>query len=204
MKNKFRLAVLVSGRGSNLQALIENILSGRLKAVITVVISDNFKANAVNIALENGIPAVSLERSGFNSKKDFEAKILNVLKGYSPDLIVLAGYMQILSGAFIKEYPMKIINIHPALLPSFKGLDAQQQALNYGVKITGATVHFIDEGVDSGPIILQETVPVKPEDSRDVLADRILKKEHKLLTEAIELIRKNKVLIDGRKTIIKK
>ncbi|MDD3627245.1 MAG: formyltransferase family protein, partial [bacterium] len=125
MKNKFRLAVLVSGRGSNLQALIENILSGRLKAVITVVISDNFKANAVNIALENGIPAVSLERSGFNSKKDFEAKILNVLKGYSPDLIVLAGYMQILSGAFIKEYPMKIINIHPALLPSFKGLDAQ-------------------------------------------------------------------------------
>ncbi|HDS08820.1 MAG TPA: phosphoribosylglycinamide formyltransferase [Firmicutes bacterium] len=204
MKSKFKLAVLVSGRGSNLGVLIRNIHRGILKAEITVVISDNFMANAMNIALENGIPAVAVERSGFTKKREFEGKILNILKGYSPDLIVLAGFMQILSSDFIREYKQKIINIHPSLLPSFRGLDAQGQALDYGVKVTGATVHFVDDGVDSGPIILQGSVPVKQEDTRESLAERILKKEHEILTKAIDLIRRNKVQIEGRKIFIKK
>lgn len=204
MRKKFKLAVLVSGQGSNLQALIENIKLGKLKARIEVVLSDNFKANAINIALENSIPAVSLIRSGFSSRKEFEGKMIKVLEGYTPDLIVLAGFMRILSKNFIKTFPQKIINIHPALLPAFPGLDSQNQALEYGVKISGATVHFVDEGVDTGPIIIQKAVRVKDNDSRDSLAARILKLEHKILTEAIELIRKEKIIITGRQVKYKK
>ncbi|MCK4666081.1 phosphoribosylglycinamide formyltransferase [Candidatus Dependentiae bacterium] len=204
MRKKFKLAVLVSGQGSNLQALIDNIKLGKLKTRIEVVLSDNFKANAINIALENNIPAVSLERSGFSSRKEFEGKMLKILEGYTPDLIVLAGFMRVLSKNFIKTFPRKIINIHPALLPAFPGLDSQNQALEYGVKISGATVHFVDEGVDTGPIIIQKAVRVKDNDSRDSLAARILKLEHKILTEAIELIRKEKIIITGRQVKYKK
>ncbi len=204
MRKKFKIAVLVSGQGSNLRALIDNIKLGKLKAGIEVVLSDNFKANAINIALENGIPAVSLERSGFSSRKQFEGKMIKILEGYSPDLIVLAGFMRILSKNFIRTFPRKIINIHPALLPAFPGLDSQNQALEYGVKISGATVHFVDEGVDTGPIIIQKSVRVNDTDSRDLLAAKILKLEHKMLTEAIELIRKEKIVIIGRRVKHKK
>ena len=198
MRKKFNLAVLVSGKGSNLQALIDNIKLGKLKAGIEVVLSDNLKANAINIALENSIHAVSLERSAFSSRQEFEGKVIKILEGYVPDLIVLAGFMRILSKNFIRIFQRKIINIHPALLPAFPGLDSQNQALEYGVKISGATVHFVDEGVDTGPIIIQRAVIVKDNDSRDSLAARILKLEHKILTEAIELIRKEKITIVGR------
>lgn len=198
-RKKIKLAVFISGRGSNLQALIDNIRDGRLKATIEVVISDNFKANGVNIALRYGIPVISLDRTGFNSRRGFEEKILKILEGYKPDLIVLAGFMRILSRYFIGEFRGRIINIHPSLLPSFPGLAAQKQALDYGVKYSGATVHFVDTGVDTGPIIIQRTVKVKDSDSVESLSKRILKVEHRILSKAIELIRKDKIKVSGRR-----
>lgn len=198
---KYRLAVLASGRGSNLQALIDAIEEGKIRAEIAVVISDNPEAQALNRADKYGIPAVSVQRRNFTTREFFEKQILDIIEEKKCDLICLAGFMRILSSYFINNSEAKIINIHPSLLPSFPGLDAQKQALDYGVKFSGCTVHFVDEGMDSGPIILQAVVPVYDDDTEDTLAERILKEEHRIYPEAVKLIAEGKVKIEGRRVV---
>ena len=185
--SKRKIGVLVSGRGSNLQALMDEIAAGTLNVEITVVISDKKDAFALERAEKAGIKAVAIDRKECASKEEFEA-----------ELVVLAGFMRILSPDFVGHWHHKIVNIHPALLPSFPGLDGQGQALNYGVKIAGCTVHFVDEGTDSGPIILQKAVPVLDDDTHDTLADRILEQEHKALPEAVRLWSEGRLQIEGR------
>ena len=164
--NKRKIGVLVSGRGSNLQALMDEIAAGTLNVEITVVISDKKDAFALERAAKAGIKTVAVERKECASKEEFENKISAALEEAGAELVVLAGFMRILSPVFVGHWHHKIVNIHPALLPSFPGLDGQGQALNYGVKIAGCTVHFVDEGTDSGPIILQKAVPVLDDDTQ--------------------------------------
>lgn len=196
--SKRKIGVLVSGRGSNLQALMDEIAEGTLNVEITVVISDKKDAFALERAEKAGIKAVAIDRKECVSKEEFENKITGVLEAAGAELVVLAGFMRILSPDFVGHWHHKIVNIHPALLPSFPGLDGQGQALNYGVKIAGCTVHFVDEGTDSGPIILQKAVPVLDDDTHDTLADRILKQEHKALPEAVRLWSEGRLQIEGR------
>ena len=192
------LGVLVSGRGSNLQAILDAINADRLTAKIGVVISDNPEANALRRVAGMDIPTAVVERKKFGSKQEFEAAIIEQLDLHHVELVLLAGFMRILSPQFINRFPMRIMNIHPALLPSFPGLDAQEQAIRYGVKVSGATVHFVDEGMDSGPIILQEAVPVEDEDTVTTLAERILHLEHRLYVRAVRLYCEGRIHISGR------
>ena len=187
-----KIAVLVSGRGTNLQAIINAIKKGRIDGEIKIVISDNPKAYALQRAKKNKITTQVVPYKEFRNKEEYEQEILRHLDDYKINLIVLAGYMRILSPEFIKKYRYRIINIHPALLPAFPGLHAQRQALEYGVKVSGCTVHFVDEGTDTGPIILQKAVPVKQFDDEESLAKRILKYEHQLLPRVIQLFAQNK------------
>ena len=172
------LGILVSGRGSNLQAFVDAINSDRLVAKIGVVIADNPEANALRRVAGLNIPTAVVERKKYATKQAFEAAIIEQLDLHHVELVLLAGFMRILSPQFINRFPTRIMNIHPALLPAFPGLDAQQQALDYGVKVSGATVHFVDEGMDSGPIVLQEAVPVEEDDNVASLSERILHLEH--------------------------
>jgi phosphoribosylglycinamide formyltransferase-1 len=199
-----KIGVLVSGRGSNLQAIIDKIRKEKLPIDITVVISDSPEAYALTRAREAGIPALAVLRQDFPSKAAFETAIDDALRKAGVELVVLAGFMRILSGDFVNKWPQAIINIHPALLPAFKGLDAQGQALQYGVKIAGCTVHFVDAGMDSGPIILQKAVPVLDEDTHDTLAARILVQEHTILPEAVKLWSEGRLEVKGRKVRIRK
>ncbi|NMC31485.1 MAG: phosphoribosylglycinamide formyltransferase [Veillonellaceae bacterium] len=192
------LGVLVSGRGSNLQAIVDAINADRLVAKIGVVISDNPDANALRRIAGLDIPTAVVERKNYASKPEFEEAIIEQLDLHHVELVLLAGFMRILSPQFINRFPMRIMNIHPALLPSFPGLDAQAQALQYGVKVSGATVHFVDEGMDSGPIILQEAVPVEDDDTVTTLADRILHLEHRLYVRAVRLYCEGRIHISGR------
>lgn len=194
-----KIGVLVSGRGSNLQAIMDNIAGGSLPLEIAVVISDKADAFALERAAKAGIKTVAIERKSCASKEIFEAKINDALTDAGCELVVLAGFMRILSGEFVNKWHHKIINIHPALLPSFPGLHGQGQAVAYGVKFSGCTVHFVDEGTDSGPIILQKVVPVLDDDTEDTLADRILVQEHIALPEALKLWAEGKLQINGRK-----
>lgn len=202
--SKTVLGVLVSGRGSNLQSILEAIEAGSVPAEVGVVISDKPDAKALERAQNYGIPAVCLERKKFGSKQELEAAIIKELQKYKVELVVLAGFMRILSGEVINAFSGKIMNIHPALLPSFTGLNAQQQAIEYGVKVSGCTVHFVDEGMDTGPIILQEAVPVLDNDTEDTLAARILQVEHKLYPQAIALYCQGKLQRKHRKVKIVK
>ena len=192
------LGVLVSGRGSNLQAILDAINADRLTAKIGVVICDNPEANALRKVAGTGIPTAVIERRNFAAKQDFEEAVIAQLDLHHVELVVLAGFMRILSPRFINRFPARIMNIHPALLPAFPGLDAQKQAIEYGVKVSGATVHFVDEGMDSGPIILQEAVPVETEDTVATLSERILHLEHRLYVRAIRLYCEGRINIDGR------
>ena len=194
-----KIGVLVSGRGSNLQAIMDRIADGYLPLKIAVVISDKSDAYALERAQNAGIKTVAVERKGCASKDEFEAKITAALEEAGCELVVLAGFMRILSGGFVNKWHHKIINIHPALLPSFPGLHGQGQAVAYGVKFSGCTVHFVDEGTDSGPIILQKVVPVLDDDTEDTLADRILVQEHIVMPEALKLWAEDKLEINGRK-----
>ena len=194
-----KIGVLVSGRGSNLQAIMDRIAYGYLPLKIAVVISDKSDAYALERAQNAGIKTVAVERKGCASKDEFEAKITAALEEAGCELVVLAGFMRILSGGFVNKWHHKIINIHPALLPSFPGLHGQGQAVAYGVKFSGCTVHFVDEGTDSGPIILQKVVPVLDDDTEDTLADRILVQEHIAMPEALKLWAEDKLEINGRK-----
>lgn len=196
--NNACLGVLVSGRGSNMQSIVAAIADGRLKAKIGVVISDNPAAPALDKARASGIPAFCFARRDYTDKAGFEAAISECLKAHGVSLVVLAGFMRILSSAFIGDFSGRIMNIHPALLPSFPGLHAQEQAIAYGAKLSGCTVHLVDEGMDTGPIILQAAVPVKEEDTAETLAARILEQEHLLYPQAIGLYLAGRLQIDGR------
>jgi len=192
------LGVLASGRGTNLQAIIDAINSDRLTAKIGVVIADNPEANAIRRVAGMDIPTAIVERKLFPTKEAFEEAICKELDLHHVELVVLAGFLRILSPHFINRFPGRIMNIHPALLPSFPGLHSQEQALTYGVKVTGATVHFIDEGIDSGPIILQEAVAVEDGDTVESLSERILHVEHRLYVKAIGLFCEGRLEADGR------
>ena len=197
-----KIGVVVSGRGSNLQSIIDHIAEGKLNVEIAVVVSDHKEAFALERAAKAGIPTAVVERKGCRDKAEFEDKIDAALRDKGAEVVVLAGFMRILTGHFISRWENKIINIHPALLPSFKGVDAQGQAVDYGVKIAGCTVHFVDEGTDTGPIILQKAVPVFDDDTEETLAARILIEEHKALPEAIRLWADGKLTIKGRKVYV--
>ena len=200
--SKLPIAVLASGRGSNLEAIIKEIQEGRLSAQIKLVLSDNPKANALLLAKQAGIPQVAVARSDFPSRKEFERDLLRELEAAQVELVVLAGFMRLLSEDFVAAFPNRIMNIHPALLPSFPGLDGAKQAVEYGVRVSGCTVHFVDGGMDTGPIILQGAVPVLPRDTAEDLAARIQKVEHELYPEAISLFAQGRLKIEGRRVLI--
>jgi len=197
-----RVAVLASGRGSNLQALIDKWLEGFLPITFVGVGSDNVNAEALVRAQKVRIPTQVFPPEDYPDKKSQENDILNWLEDIDTELLVLAGYMRLLSKNFISKANFPIINIHPSLLPAFPGLNAQKQALDYGVKFTGCTVHFVDEGMDTGPIIMQEAVPVYEEDDVETLSNRILKVEHQIYPEVVRLIALGKVKRQGRKVTI--
>ncbi len=197
-----RLGVLVSGRGSNLQAIIDEIETGTLKAEIAVVISNKQEVPALERAERHGLNAVFLDPKSVADTPDprqaYDRKLLETLQHHQVQLVVLAGYMKIVTSVLIDSYESRIMNIHPALLPSFPGLHAQRQALDHGVKVTGCTVHFVTEGMDTGPIILQQAVPVEEGDMEEVLSERILKVEHGLLPRAIRLFAEGRLSVTGR------
>lgn len=198
-----KIAVLASGRGSNLQSIINSIEKGSLSAEIRIVVSDNKDAGALDKARKYNIVAWFVDPGSYGVKSDYEKAVIKLLEEKGIDLVVMAGFMRILGKDFIEYYQGRIMNIHPSLLPSFPGLHAQRQALEYGVKYTGCTVHLADQGMDTGPIILQAVVPVKDNDTEESLASRILEKEHVIYPEAIRLYSENKLQIKGRKVIIK-
>jgi phosphoribosylglycinamide formyltransferase-1 len=193
-----RIAVLASGRGSNFQAVIEAIAAGRIPATCVALITDNPKAYALERAEAADIPVIVLDYASFPSREAYEFALFAAMQQQKADLFVLAGYMRILGTAIVQAFPRKIINIHPALLPSFTGLHAQRQAIAYGVKVAGCTVHFVDENLDCGPIILQKCVPVLRGDDEDSLAGRILIEEHTCYPEAIRLFCEDRLEITGR------
>lgn len=198
------IGVLASGRGTNLQAIIEAIEEGRIDGKISIVISDSQDAFALKRSEQHNIETQYINFRKFKDREDYDKEIIKFLKEKKIDLVVLAGYMRILTPYFIKVYKNKIMNIHPALLPSFSGLHAQRQAVECGAKVSGCTVHFVDEGVDSGPIILQKAVEVKDDDTEESLAERILKEEHQIYPRAIQLFCQGRLVIKGRKVFIKK
>jgi len=197
-----KVAVLASGRGSNLQALLNEWQEGSLPVEFVGVGSDHVDAQALHRAEQVGIPTRAFIKENYPNKESQEKDILNWLEELGVELLILAGYMRVLSSSFIHQIDCPIVNIHPSLLPAFPGLNAQKQALEYGVKVSGCTVHFVDEGMDTGPIILQETVPVFDEDNVAALSERILKLEHEIFPEAIRLIATDKVKRQGRKVMI--
>lgn len=198
-----RLGILLSGRGSNFLAIHGHIAAGRLDAVIAGVVSDQPDAPGLARARELGLPAFCVERAG-RTKGEFEDAIAHVLEAQAVELVCLAGFMRVLGPGFIRRFPQRILNIHPSLLPAFPGLHAQRQALTHGVRFSGCTVHFVDEGVDSGPIVAQAVVPVRDDDTEEELAARILVEEHRLYAEAIAKILAGRWFLDGRRLLEKK
>ena len=196
--NIFKLAVLVSGRGSNLQAIIDSIDREELDAHLSIVISNTKDAMALKRAEKHGIKTIFIDPSTYLNSKEYDKALVLKLKEFSIDLICLAGYMRILGEEVIQTFEKKIINIHPSLLPAFPGLNAQKQAIDHGVKFSGCTVHFVDSGVDSGPIILQTVVPVYDNDDEKSLSKRILEQEHYLYPKAIKMIQENKIRLSGK------
>lgn len=197
-----KVGVLASGRGSNLQSILDKIAMGSLPLEIAVVISDKADAFALERAEKAGIPNFAVIRKECADKKEFEEKIDAILREHGVELVVLAGFMRILGADFVSGWRHKMINIHPALLPSFPGLDAQGQAIRYGAKVSGCTVHFVDEGMDTGPIILQKVVQIADDDTEETLAAKILEQEHKALPEALSLWAADRLAVQGRKVTV--
>jgi len=197
-----RLAVLASGRGSNLQAIIDARCRGELDCTLTCVISDRPGARALDRARGAGVDAVCLRPRMFPTRDDYERAVVAELRRRDTELVALAGYMRLVGPVLLEAFPQRIVNIHPALLPAFPGLDAQRQALEYGVKVSGCTVHFVDAGMDTGPIILQRAVPVRERDTTDSLAARILAEEHRAYPEALRLVQQGRLRVEGRKVRI--
>lgn len=199
----YPIAVLASGRGTNLEAMIQAQQAGQLGGEIALVISDNPQAQALTRAATYGIPHQVIEPTSFPNRETFDEALIECLRQYQIRLIALAGYMRLISSRVLDAFPQRIINIHPSLLPAFPGLKAQEQAWRYGVKYSGCTVHFVDEGMDTGPIIAQRVVPVLPGDTVADLTDRILKEEHLLYPQVIRWMAEGRVSLQGRKVLIK-
>lgn len=195
-----RLGILLSGRGSNFEAIAQNVAGGRIDAQIAIVISNRPEARGLEIARERGLPHISIPSKGLD-RTIYDGMLVEELKMHAVDLVCLAGYMRLLSAGFIREFAGRVLNIHPSLLPAFPGLDAQHQALEHGVKITGCTVHFVDEYLDAGPIIVQAAVPVLDDDSVETLSARILKEEHRVYSEAIRLVLSGNLRVEGRRVL---
>ncbi|MDN7025228.1 phosphoribosylglycinamide formyltransferase [Methanoculleus sp. FWC-SCC1] len=198
-----RIAVLASGRGSNFQAVIDGIASGYIPAVCVGLITDNPGAYAIERAKRAGIPVTVVDFRSFAGKQAYEDALLAAMQESGANLFVLAGYMRILGAGIVHAFSGRMMNIHPALLPAFSGLHAQRQAVEYGVKVSGCTVHLVDEGMDSGPIVLQRCVPVLEGDDEHTLAERILGEEHRALPEAVRLFCEDRLLVDGRRVRIR-
>ncbi|MBC7350524.1 MAG: phosphoribosylglycinamide formyltransferase [Candidatus Aminicenantes bacterium] len=201
-KKRGRVAVLLSGRGSNFRAIHDSMLAGKIDAEIVLVFSNKAEAPGLQTARDRGLETLFLDPKDFPSKDAYDAAIVEELQKRQVDLVCLAGYMKIITPLFCQAFRNRIMNIHPALLPSFQGLHAQKQAVDYGVRYSGATVHFVWEEVDAGPIILQAVVPVHQDDTEETLADRILEWEHKIYPEAVRLYFEGKLEVRGRKVYI--
>jgi phosphoribosylglycinamide formyltransferase-1 len=199
---KKRIVVLASGRGSNFQAVVNALKSGKISGSCVYLITDNPNAYAIERARKAKIPVIVIDYTSFSTREDYEQALLSAMHRVNADLFILAGYMRILGNSVVSAFPGRIVNIHPALLPSFTGLHAQRQAVQNGVKISGCTVHFVDDSLDGGPIILQHCVVVKENDDEDSLAERILKYEHKCLPEAIRLFCEDRLEIIGKRVRI--
>lgn len=196
MKN---IAVFASGKGTNFSAMVRAVKKGKIKAHLALLVCDQPQAGVISRAKRAGVKVALVERGDFSGKEDFEARMVEVLEENKIDLIVLAGFMRILSATFVARYKERIINVHPALLPSFKGAHGIQEAFDYGVKVTGATVHFVDEKMDHGPIILQKAVPIEEGDTLETLEKKIHRIEHVIYPEAVRLIIESRIKLEGRK-----
>jgi phosphoribosylglycinamide formyltransferase-1 len=198
---KKRIGVLLSGRGSNFVALAESVAAGRIpNAEIAIVVSNREGAPGIDKAKERGIATQVIPSKGLE-REAYDRKVVAVLNEHNVDLICLAGYMRLLSPYFVASFPNRILNIHPSLLPSFPGLESQRQALEYGVKFAGCTVHFVDENLDAGPIVLQAAIPVRDEDTEATLSERILAEEHRIYSEAVKIVLDGKYKITGRRVV---
>jgi phosphoribosylglycinamide formyltransferase-1 len=202
LKPDGRIGILISGRGSNMESIVRAVEAGRIPAVVAVVISNEPQAPGLKIAQEHGIEALALDRRKATSPDEQDRRIVTALEERRVDLVCLAGYTKLLTPRFLKAYEGRILNIHPSLLPAFPGLDAQRKTLEYGARYSGATVHFVDAGVDTGPIVLQAAVPVESEDTPVSLAQRILEQEHRIYPEAVRLFFEGRLQVDGRRVRI--
>lgn len=198
-----KLGILISGRGSNFEAIARNVQAGKIPAEIGVVISNKEEATGLAIARQMGLNAICIPSKG-KEREAFERELVATLRQHEVDLVCLSGFMRVLTPYFIREFKGRILNIHPALLPSFPGVEAQKQALDYGAKFTGCTVHFVDEGVDTGAVVCQAVVPILDDDTVEALSARILREEHRIYTEAISLVIEDKIRIEGRRVLVKK
>jgi phosphoribosylglycinamide formyltransferase-1 len=198
-----KLGILLSGRGSNFEAIARNVQAGKIPGEIAVVISNKEDALGLQTAQKMGLATRFIPSKG-KEREAFDREVVAVLKEFQVDLVCLAGFMRILSPYFIRAFPGRILNIHPALLPCFPGVEVQKQALDYGVKFTGCTVHIVDEGVDTGPIVCQAVVPILDDDTVETLAARILKEEHRIYSEAVCLLLEDRIRLEGRRTLLKK
>lgn len=197
------LGVLISGRGSNLQAILDAVATGSLNAQVGIVLSNVASAPGLERAKQAGVPTVVLSHNEFSSREEFDHRIIEILRYHKVDLVCLAGFMRLLSPVLLRAYPERILNIHPSLLPAFVGLHAQRQAVKYGAKVSGATVHLVDEDLDHGPILLQQAVPVQDDDDEETLSERILEQEHQLYPKAIGLVLDGKARVEGRRVVIR-
>jgi len=202
MTSALPIGILISGSGTNLQAIIDAIERKELNANIKMVISNRADAYGLERARRHGIPTTILPHKEFSSREAFETELVQILQGCGVELVILAGFLRLLSPFFIRAFPQRIMNIHPALLPAFPGTHAQRQAVERGVRIAGATVHFVDEEMDHGPIIIQTAVPVYPEDTEETLSTRILAQEHRIYPQAIQLYADKRLRIQGGKVVI--
>ena len=193
------VGILISGRGSNMVSILEAQARGELDADIRVVISNKKKAGGLAYAEEHGVPTAVVSHRGHANRESFEDALIEVLRAHDVEVVVLAGFMRLLTGHFLRAFPRRVLNIHPSLLPAFPGIDGQGQAFDYGVRVTGCTVHLVDEGTDSGPVVDQAVVPVMPGDDRDSLADRILAQEHRLLPRALGWLCSGRLHVAGRR-----
>lgn len=200
---RLRLGVLASGRGSNFDAIYAATRRGDLDAEVRVLVSDRRDAAVLTKADERGIPAIHLDPGRFSHREDYERRLVEVLQEYDVNLVVLAGYMRLVGPTILESFPNRVVNIHPALLPAFTGLNAQRQAVEYGVRFSGCTVHIVDHGMDTGPIIMQAVVPVEQEDDEDTLALRILAQEHEIYWRSLQLLAEGRLWLQGRKVYIR-
>ncbi len=202
MSKKLRIGALASGGGTNLQAIIDRCLDNSIDAEVALVISNNPDAGALERARKAGIPFQCIDHRGFDSRESYDAALVKALQSAGVELVVLAGFMRLISSVLLDAYPGRIMNIHPALLPAFPGLHVQRKALEYGARFSGCTVHFVDKGVDTGPIIIQAVVPVLDNDTEQSLSERILRQEHRIYPQAIHLFAQGRLRVEGRRVLL--